>query len=127
MESHGYENVYRVTNYLHPFDRYAAQKVILFDEFHSSIKIEEMLNLLDGYPLSLPCRYADKQACYTEVYIISNIELKHQYPEQQKKTAFVYAAFLRRIHKVVHYVSVGKFKTYSVKQYLKHFSGDKYG
>ena len=122
MESMGSESVYRVTNYLHPFDQYAAQKVILFDEFHGGIKIEDMLNLLDGYPLALPCRYANKQACYTEVYIISNIELKKQYLHHQKIAPTVYDAFLRRIHKVVHYVGVGKFKTYSLKQYLKHFA-----
>lgn len=33
MEGHGYSNVYRVTNYAHPFDGYKCQQVILFDEF----------------------------------------------------------------------------------------------
>ena len=60
MELFGYENVYRITNYMHPFDGYKGQDVILFDEFRSSLPISDMLVYLDGYPVNLPCRYADK-------------------------------------------------------------------
>lgn len=35
-------------------------------------------NILDGYPLELPCRYANKQACYTEVYLVSNLPLERR-------------------------------------------------
>lgn len=38
--------------------------------------MKHMLNYLDGYPLMLPSRYADKAACYTEVYLVSNIPLE---------------------------------------------------
>lgn len=51
MEKYGYSNVYRITDYDHPFDGYKGEKVILFDEFRSSLKITDMLTLLDGYPL----------------------------------------------------------------------------
>jgi len=60
MEQYGYTNVYRVTDYTHPFDGYAGEDVVIFDEFRSQLKIGDMLNLLDGYPLSLPCRYANR-------------------------------------------------------------------
>lgn len=80
MERHGYGNVYRVTDYAHPFDRYAQEPVICFDEFRSSLMVGDMLDYLDGYPLALPARYANRQACYETVYIISNIDLKTQYP-----------------------------------------------
>lgn len=76
MEQYGYSNVFRVTNYAHPFDGYKGQDVILFDEFRSSLPIGDMLIYLDGYPVALPCRYADKQACFTKVYVISNIPLE---------------------------------------------------
>ena len=98
MEKYGYENVYKVTNYQHPFDEYRGQDVMLFDEFRSSLTISEMLNYLDGYPLALPCRYANKQACYTKVYIVSNIPLKQQYPNIQESEPKTWEALLRRIH-----------------------------
>ena len=72
MDSFGYENVYRVSNYKNPFDSYAGQDVLLLDEFNSQIDIEQMLELLDGYPCKLPCRYSDKVACFTKVCSIVN-------------------------------------------------------
>lgn len=98
MDKHGYRNVFRVTNYAHPFDGYKGEPVMLFDEFRSSLPLADMLKYLEGYPLMLPCRYADKAACYTEVYIISNIPLEQQYPNVQAEEPASYAAFLRRIH-----------------------------
>lgn len=100
MEKHGYENIYRVTNYAHPFDGYKGQKVILFDEFRSSLPLTEMLCFLDGYPVPLPCRYADRVACYTEVYIISNIPLEKQYPNVQLEEPESFEALKRRITSV---------------------------
>lgn len=98
MERYGYENVFRVTNYDHPFDSYKGQKVILFDEFRSSLPFADMLSYLDCYPLLLPCRYADRVACYETVYIVSNIPLEKQYPNMQIDEPASYQAFLRRIH-----------------------------
>ncbi len=45
--------------------------------FHSQIPISAMLNYLDIYPIMLPARYNDRVACYTKVYITSNIPLRH--------------------------------------------------
>lgn len=98
MQTHGYKNVYHATNYAHPFDGYRGQPVILFDEFRSSLPIADMLKYLDGYPLLLPCRYADKVACFTSAYIVSNIPLDKQYPNVQVSEPETYAAFLRRIN-----------------------------
>ena len=103
MEKYGYKNVYRVTNYLHPFDMYHNQKVIIFEEFRSSLKIEQMLNYLDGYPLALPARYGDKTACFDTVYLISNIPLSGQYAIIQTEQPMTYDAFLRRIKYVWEY------------------------
>ena len=100
VEKYGYKNVFRVTNYTHPFDGYKGQDVILFDEFRSSLKFSDMLAYIDGHPVMLPCRYADKVACYTKVYIISNIPLEKQYPLVQVEEPAGYAAFRRRIEEV---------------------------
>ena len=99
MEKYGYSNVYRVTNYNHPFYGYSGQDVLLFDEFRSSLPITEMLNYLDGYPISLPCRYADKTACFTKVFIVSNIPFEKQYSNVQTDEPVTFDAFRRRIHK----------------------------
>lgn len=103
MEQYGYSNVFRVTDYLHPFDNYKGQEILIFEEFRSSLRIGDMLNYTDGYPLELPCRYANKYACYTKVYIISNLPLSQQYAQLQRENFESYRAFLRRIKEVHHY------------------------
>lgn len=100
MEKYGYSNVYRIPNYQHPFDQYSGQDVILFDEFRSSLPISEMLQYLDGYPVHLPCRYNNKIACYTKVYIISNIPLDEQYKTTQADQPETWKALLRRIQHI---------------------------
>ena len=100
MEKYGYTQVYRVTNYTHPFDGYKGEPVILFDEFRSSLPISDMLKYLDGYPVMLPCRYADKVACFDTVYVISNIPLEEQYPNIQMDEPETWKALLRRFDSV---------------------------
>jgi len=111
MEKWGYENVYRVTDYSHPFDNYQGQPVVVFEEFHSDLKIQNMLNYLDGYPLVLPSRYNNKVACYTTVYIISNLKLEDQYRNVQREYWETWEAFLRRIH------TVKVFRENDIKEY----------
>ncbi len=101
MEELGYKNVYKITNYKNPFDNYDMQDVILFDEFRSSLPISDMLQYLDGYPLRLPARYADRQACFTMVFIVSNIPLEKQYQSIQAEEPETWNAFKRRIKEVI--------------------------
>ena len=107
MEKHGYANCYRVTDYEHPFDRYNQEPVLCLDEFRSSLPIGDMLDYLDGYPLALPARYANRQACYETVYIVSNIDLSAQYPNVQLNEPETWKAFLRRLHHVIEYQATG--------------------
>jgi len=119
LESNGYSNVYRVTDYLHPFDGYSCQPVLCFDEFRSSLKIKEMLLYCDIYPIELPSRYSNKFACYNKVYIVSNWDLGKQYSEIQKEDKESWRAFLRRIHKVITYDKFGNKTEYnSVRAYF---------
>lgn len=110
-QKHNPHDIYRVTNYRAgrgiSFDGYAGQDVIVFEEFHSQIPIEDMLNFLDVYPLSLPARYSDKVACYTNVYLTSNLPLQRQYREAQWNRPETWRAFLRRIHRLIHYKADG--------------------
>lgn len=100
MEQYGYSNVYRVTDYAHPFDGYKGQDVLIFEEFRSSLPIKDMLVYLDGYPVALPCRYANKEACFTKVYILTNIPLEKQYCNIQREEPETWDAFCRRINHV---------------------------
>ena len=100
MEKYGYTNVFRVTNYAHPFDGYQGQDVILFDEFRSDLPLKDMLKYLEGYPLMLPCRYGDRAACFTKVYVVSNIPIDKQYPNIQQDEPKSWDAFLRRFTSV---------------------------
>ena len=79
----------------------------MFEEFHSQIPIEAMLNYLDIYPLTLPARYSDRTACYTKVYLTSNLPLKEQYPSVRHSRPETWRAFLRRIHHVYAYLPDG--------------------
>ena len=122
LEENGYSNVYRITDYLHPFDSYSGQPVIAFDEFRSSLRIKEMLMYCDIYPIELPCRYTNKYACYHKVYIISNWDLEKQYAEIQKEDTETWSAFLRRIHKIKVFMKDSVIHTYdSVKEYFDRF------
>lgn len=107
LEKYGYRNVYRITDYKNPFDGYKGEDVICFDEFSSSLSIQNMNNLLDCYPLSLPARYSNKQACYTKIYIISNIKIEEQYEMVQYLHYEVYKAFLRRIKHILEFKEDG--------------------
>lgn len=97
-KKHGYENVYRVNDYKNPFDGYEYQDIILFDEFRSSIEIERMLTYLEGHPCMLPCRFNNRQACFTQAYIVSNISLEDQFRGTDNAT---FDAFLNRISAVM--------------------------
>ena len=120
MDKYGYENVSRVTDYKHPFDNYKGQDIVIFEEFRSSLKIQDMLNYLDGYPLDLPCRYNNKIACFTKVYIISNLPLNDQYRDIQREYEETWKAFLRRIHKVMYFTSDG-IREMTVEEYRHGF------
>lgn len=121
MERYGYENVFRVTSYKYPFDNYRGQDVIVFEEFYNSLSLQEMLILLDGYPLDLPCRYNNKTACYTKVYILSNVDLAGQYQAVQAESRETWNAFLRRIHAVKIFDEKGIKDYKSAEEYLLSF------
>lgn len=117
FRDHGYKDVYRVTDYKHPFDGYQLQEIIVFEEFHGQLPIGQMLNYLDIYPLELPARYSNKVACYTKAYIVSNLRLNEQYEETQLYKKEIWNAFLRRIKTVREFVALGEYNDYPMDEY----------
>jgi len=85
------------------FDEYDNQDIILFDEFLGQISVTAMNDLLDGQPRYLPARYANKVACYTKAFIISNYPLDKQCEKARaegKQPSF--EGFLRRINEIIY-------------------------
>ena len=111
FEHHNPKSICRITDYGGKngvrFDSYRGQEVLVFEEFHSQIPISAMLNYLDIYPIMLPARYNDRVACYTTVYLTSNIPLEAQYQDIQRYQLETWYAFLRRIHTVIEYLPDG--------------------
>ena len=104
MDKYGDGNVYRVSDYdSFLFDRYNNEDIIIFEEFYGQVKMSLMLNYLDIYPLWLRARYNNKLACYTKVFIISNIPLNEQYKNVQTESPEIFKAFLRRIHQIFNF------------------------
>ena len=101
MEKHGHEQVYRITDKKNPWDGYRGQPVVVFEEYRSNYGIENMLNWLDGYPIMLPCRYANRPARFTTVYLVTNLELDEQFCNTQELYPSTWGAFLRRIRNVI--------------------------
>lgn len=99
MSDHDREDVYRVTNYKHPWDEYEGEPVLVLDEYNSQLDFQFLLNVLDRYPLRLPCRYADRYAGWTEVWIVSNKPLSGQYIYEDEASR---PALDRRIGEVIH-------------------------
>ena len=87
-----------------PWDQYQGEEVILFDEFDCSRwPIDLMKQLLDKWRCRLDCRYTDKYAAWTTVFIISNNPPSQWWmlpPTSPDK-----AALLRRLHKITEVVS----------------------
>lgn len=122
MEKYGYSNVYKVSNYKHPFDKYKGQDVLLLDEYSSSFPISDFNNITDGYPYELDARYCGKYACYTKVYIISNLDIDDQYPIAKNKYSYLWNAITRRITKFMKFTGFNQWEEYnSYNEYQNSF------
>lgn len=70
-----YRQIHSVDDYSknsHHWDFYAAQPVLLLDEFESNWSLQMMRRMLDIYSIQLPARYANKFAAWEIVYVLSN-------------------------------------------------------
>lgn len=102
-------DICRVTDYVKdPFSTYNHQDIIVFEEFRSQFAASTMLNYLDCYLISLPCRYVNKFAFYTKAFITTNIPPEKQYKSVQESEPETFKAFERRLTNVLHYVSRDK-------------------
>ncbi len=107
---HSAKDICRITSYQRNsvrFDAYRAQDILVFEEFSGQIPLSDMLSYLDVYPLVLPARYYDRVACYTKVYITSNLSPYELYPYEQRNCPEAFKAFLRRLHNIIEFLPDG--------------------
>ena len=64
------------------------------------------------------CRYSNRVATHTHVWIISNISLVEQYRNVQQEEPESWKALLRRISTVRYYYDTDRFHDYTVEEYL---------
>lgn len=68
-----FPNAYIVSAGPHPWDMYNGEDTIVFEEFtDSNWKITDMLKYCDKWKIPLACRYNNKYANWTRIYILSN-------------------------------------------------------
>ena len=58
------------------FDNYSSQNVLLIDDYNCQFPLSLLLRLFDKYPLQLSSRYFNKWACFTKIYITSNLSFR---------------------------------------------------
>jgi hypothetical protein len=79
---HGYDHVYRARmGARDAFNHYRYQPVLILDEFRSSVSFGDVLEMLDVYPYEIDCRYHNRWAAWTDVYMLTTIPLNAQYPD----------------------------------------------
>lgn len=94
------DEMFRVSSYKHPYDAYSGQPVIVLDDFSSQVPMDLMLNILDVYPMQLPCRYQDKWAEFKTVWVVSNLPLERQYTDFRDRCPEQWDAFRARFSQV---------------------------
>ena len=63
--------------------------MLVYSDFVGQIPVSNFLHYLDGYPLYLPARFHDKIACYTKVFIISELPLEKIYWKDKHHNKFL--------------------------------------
>lgn len=114
-EKYGDDEVYVVTDYEHPFDKYNGEKALVLDEFRGQMKFSFLMNLLDGYRIQLPCRYSNVYALWDEVHICTVLPPECVYAKMvaENREYDEYEQLRRRIDCVVyHYRKNSEYKTF---------------
>ena len=100
------DDICRVDNYIRgTFEGYDHQKILMLDEFTGNMDLPFLNNILDKLPVQLPARFANRTACFEQVFIVSNLPLDRIYKEQQAAIPEVYKAFTERIKNIIKFTA----------------------
>lgn len=90
-----YPTAYRVGTGRDPFGMYDGEDVIFMEEFTDKLFSISLLNqYLDKWPVQIDCRYYNKHARWTKVFIVSQFNPLEWYPLENPQAR---AALFRRI------------------------------
>jgi len=118
------KDFYFVDDYNHPFDNYDYQKILVLDEFEGQFKATLLNRLLDRYPVQLSCRFKNKYAAWTKVYIISNKPITHWYQDQPQE---IRNGFTRRIDHIKKFTNTQLLTQYDLLTPLSDDDADDLG
>lgn len=111
-------NVYLLTDYgKGGFDNYNGQPILCMDEFRGQIPFSQLMNLLDGYRVQIPCRYSNGYALWIEVHIFTVLppEMIYKTMVEENRGIDTYEQLRRRIDFVVyHHRENGEYKTFEL-------------
>lgn len=117
-EKYGADNVYLLTDYgKGGFDNYNGQPILCMDEFRGQIPFSQLMNLLDGYRVQIPCRYSNGYALWIEVHIFTVLppEMIYKTMVEENRGIDTYEQLKRRIDFVVyHHRENGEYKTFEL-------------
>jgi len=117
------KDICRVNEYYKgPFEEYNFQKILVLDEFTGKLDITFLNNLLDKFPVQLPARFANRTACFEQVFIVSNLPLAELYKEQQASMPEVYNAFIQRINDIILFTGFNEWR-YEQKDFKRVITG----
>lgn len=123
LESADWSDIYRATHYNSgAFDGYDAHDVLVLDEFRGQLPVSQLLTMTDPYPCKLPARYADKQAAYTSLYLLSNDGPWDWYPSAKEETK---RAICRRFSEVREFTAVGESRVLEKEEVIERMLGSK--
>lgn len=109
----GEENIYRVTDYEHPWDNYNAEPILFLDEFRGSIQYGQLLLALDVYKCELPARYSNCKALWNTVYIASPLLPQEIYSNLAHNDSL--EQLYRRINDVTYfYIDNGEHRRFTI-------------
>jgi hypothetical protein len=91
------------------WDGYEGQKVIVFDDLRDDeYKPQEMLRYLQKFAMSVEIKGSTRPACWTKVYVTSNVPLEQWYYGADAKTREAFMARFPRENRITFHARVTK-------------------
>lgn len=127
-ECHEPIDICRITNYRKhkemSYDTYHGEKVLLLDNFQNSLYIDDLIALLDIFPMYLPARFYDRYSVYEYVYLLSVLPLEKQYEDIQKHYPLKWNALINKINKIIEIKETGEVIKHEKERYIIHNEKD---
>ena len=109
-QRYSYDQVYRVTDWVHPWDSYRSQPILILDEFDpDDVDFHVLCQILEGYPFELSARYSNGWAAWDTVWIVSNADLDEIMSLYRKQgiSESMLPSLPGRISEIVHHTAPG--------------------